>query len=153
MQQKESLYAKMVEKTDKMAQELYHRGQVNEVLFLNFVIFVFHLIDHCHNLSSFHKQTIDFLTQFSVTTANELVDSWVLLWQQLFMKYRDGLVVTPPPSPSECNHNGAMGGVVPKVTEVNNKKFPNFSSFCTLFANNYNNREGTTKIFMMILLQ
>merc|ERR1719223_356560 len=88
---KEKFFAQMVEKTDKIAEDLYNHGKVNE--------------------------TIDFLTQFSVSTANELVDSWVLLWQQLFVKYRDGLVVTPPLDPSECDHNGAMGGVVPQVSE------------------------------------
>jgi len=55
------------------------------------------------------------LSNFSVTTAEGLVDAWVAFFPELFVKYRDYLVASPAPPPSspkdqppppECNAVG-----------------------------------------------
>ena len=53
-------------------------------------------------LASAHGQpTADaFLSNFSITQADRIVDEWVSLFGELFVKYRDGLVVSPPPPPA-----------------------------------------------------
>ena len=40
-----------------------------------------------------------FLTNFSVSTADSLVDEWVQFFPELFVKYRDGLTVQLPAPP------------------------------------------------------
>jgi hypothetical protein len=63
------------------------------------------------------QKAVESLSKFSINTANNLVDYWIKLWMRLFVKYRDGFVVTRP-SPPVPDHNGDMGGVVPDVDEV-----------------------------------
>ena len=63
------------------------------------------------------KEAVTFLEEFSVSTADALVDHWISLWMRLFVKYRDGFVVTRPPPPVP-DHNGDMGGIVPNVDEA-----------------------------------
>jgi hypothetical protein len=42
---------------------------------------------------------VKYLSNFSVATADALVDEWVAFFPELFVKYRDGLVVSLPAPP------------------------------------------------------
>ena len=64
-----------------------------------------------------HKEAIELLSEFSLNTADELVEYWKALWMRLFVRYRDGFVVSMP-TPPVPDHNGDMGGLVPNVEEV-----------------------------------
>ena len=43
---------------------------------------------------------VAFLTNFSVQTADQVVADWELYYERLFVKYRDGLIVSTPPPPA-----------------------------------------------------
>ena len=45
------------------------------------------------------QAAIAHLNNFSQSVANAVVDQWVRFWPELFVKYRDGLIVSPPPPP------------------------------------------------------
>jgi hypothetical protein len=56
-----------------------------------------------------------YLTNVSVSNADAVTDKWATLWTSLFVKYRDGLVVSPPtppahpkdlPPPPDCTSPG-----------------------------------------------
>merc|ERR1712050_70218 len=44
---------------------------------------------------------VQYLSGYSVRAADSLVDSWVDLFPELFVRYRDGLVCPPSPPPPE----------------------------------------------------
>lgn len=41
-----------------------------------------------------------YLTNVSVSSADQVTNDWANLWTQLFVKYRDGLIVDSPPKPA-----------------------------------------------------
>mmetsp|Transcript_78464 Transcript_78464/g.109066 ORF Transcript_78464/g.109066 Transcript_78464/m.109066 type:complete len:265 (-) Transcript_78464:62-856(-) len=41
-----------------------------------------------------------FLSNFSISTADQVTEDWAALWTSLFVKYRDGLIVSAPPPPA-----------------------------------------------------
>lgn len=51
------------------------------------------------------KTAINYVTNYSVTAGNQLVSDWFAFFGQLFVKYRDGYVVTPNPSSTNCGCN------------------------------------------------
>jgi hypothetical protein len=58
---------------------------------------------------------VEFLSNFSSSSADAVTDKWAALWTELFVRYRDGLVVGPPtppakprdqPPPPDCESTG-----------------------------------------------
>jgi dipeptidase len=64
-------------------------------------------------LSNSTAAAVEYLTSYSETTANKLVQDWLVLWQQLFVMFRDGFVVKPQNVHPVPDHGGHQGGVVP----------------------------------------
>lgn len=50
---------------------------------------------------------VEFVTQYSVTTGQSLVDAWGKFFGQLFMKFRDGYVITASDDDQACGCNAA----------------------------------------------
>lgn len=74
----ESQYAKDVKALEKQAMTLYDNG------------------------SGAERESIQMLTEYSVTCGNNLVREWRNFFGQLFVKYRDGYVITPNESNKAC---------------------------------------------------
>ena len=51
------------------------------------------------------SKAIEYVTNYGVDTGNKLVKEWFELFGNLFVKYRDGYVVTPDPVETSCGCN------------------------------------------------
>jgi len=55
-----------------------------------------------HESGNGAQQSIEFVTNYSVATGNALVTDWFKFFGQLFVKYRDGYVVSPNANSQNC---------------------------------------------------
>lgn len=53
------------------------------------------------------KRAIEYITSYAVKTGDQLVSDWFAFFGQLFVKYRDGYIVTPNPESTSCGCNAA----------------------------------------------
>eukprot|EP00041_Stephanoeca_diplocostata_P021164 m.487518 g.487518 ORF g.487518 m.487518 type:complete len:212 (-) comp21754_c0_seq12:341-976(-) len=108
-----------------------------------------------------HAAAVKFLTNFSVTTADNVVDEWVQLFAELFVTYRDGLIVSPggapvhpkdQPPPPNCDSPGYSNAWTARIIADTNDHYrlPTHAP-CTSAAHNATVCQGHTATKIRLL--